>query len=175
MKKIVVLFLAVALCLSFSGCIVTSDTPKKEAATAEESSGSQNEKEEQFGLNETAVFSDLKITATELKESTGTDFFVPESGNVFVGIRFTVENTSDKATSLSSLMMFEGYADDVKLSYSMNAACAFDDGTLDGELAPGKKMVGWYSMEVPQNWAEIEIDVQNDLFGNSTAKFVFTK
>jgi hypothetical protein len=73
------------------------------------------------------------------------------------------------------LLLFEAYADDVKCDYSFNAVCAFDEGTLDGTAPPGKKLVGWYAIEVPTNWQEVEILVKNDAFSSSAAKYVFTK
>lgn len=126
-------------------------------------------------MNETAVFKNLKFTATELLESQGESFFTPESGNVFVGIKFIVENISNEDQNISSLLMFSSYADDIKCDYSFSATCAFDEGILDGELAPGKKMVGWYALEVPEDWSEIEIAVKADFLSSDSAKFVFNK
>lgn len=117
----------------------------------------------------------FKVTAVEIKESDGTDFFVPEAGNVFVGIKFTVENISDQEQSVSTLLLFEGYADDIKCEYSFSAACAFDEGTLDGTVSPGKKLVGWYAVEVPRDWSTIELQVQATWLSNNSANFVFTK
>lgn len=180
MKRKVALFVAVVLCVSLAGCIALEDTPSKEISGKEndgQSGGKTSTTKEElvFGLNETAVFSDLKFTANELKEDNGTEFFTPEEGNTFVGVRFTIENTSDEEQTVSSLLMFEGYVDDVKCDYSFNAACAFDEGTLDGAIAAGKKLVGWYALEVPEDWTSIELHVQDDWLSNSTAKFVFEK
>lgn len=171
MKKLLSLFLAVLICFSITACMETGG-PKKETATG----GDVAQKSEQiFGLNETAVFKDLKFTATEIKESSGESFFKSEAGNVFVGVNFTIENISDEEQSISTLLLFEGYVDGVKCDYSISASCVFDDGTLDGTLAPGKKLVGWYALEVPENWAELELDVQSDWLSDNTAKFVFEK
>ncbi len=173
MKKLLAIIISAVLCFSLSACIF-DDTPTKEHA--EQSAETSNEsKEDIFGLNETAVFDDLKFTASELKESSGTGFFTPESGKVFVGIKFTIENTSKEEQSVSTLLLFDGYADDIKCDYSFNAACVFNEGTLDGSIAPGKKLIGWYSLEVPRDWLNIELNVQSDWLSNSTAKFVFTK
>ena len=171
MKKLLVIFLSVVLCLSFVACTV-EDQPSKEQAAVE---SKVENVEENFGLNETAVFKDLKFTATEIKETNGTDFFVPETGNVFVGIKFTVENISNEEQSVSTLLLFEGYADDIKCEYSFSAACAFDEGTLDGSVAPGKKLVGWYALEVPKDWTSIELQVQSTWLSNNPANFVFAK
>jgi len=169
MKKIIALLVLAVVCCSLSACFEDS-APNKEQA---QSSSSEVAKEQVFSLNESAVFSDLKFTATQIKESDGTDFFAPEKGNTFVGVKFTVENISQEEQSVSTLLLFEGYVDDVKCEYSFSASCAFSEGTLDGTIAPGKKLVGWYALEVPKNWETIELNVQSNWLSNNPAKFVF--
>lgn len=132
-------------------------------------------KDTTFALNETAVFKSLKFTATEIKESTGTQYLKPENGNVFVGVKFTIENTSDEAQTVSTILLFDGYCDDVKAEYSFTGATVFDEGTLDGDVAPGKKLVGWYALEVPEDWTNIELHVKSDWLSDSTGVFVFEK
>lgn len=170
MKKLFAMLLILVLGVCFSACVMDDKASNGQAAVAP-----SQESKENFGLNETAVFKDLKFTAVEIKESDGTDFFVPEAGNVFVGIKFTVENISDQEQSVSTLLLFEGYADDIKCEYSFSAACAFDEGTLDGTVSPGKKLVGWYAVEVPRDWSTIELQVQATWLSNNSANFVFTK
>ncbi len=166
---------ALLMTLAFVGCD-TSDEPVKEKGDATVVSSSQTDTSEaDYGLNDTAVFKNLKFTATEIKETSGTEYFKPESGKTFVGVKFTVENISDEAQTVSSLMLFSAYADDVKCEYSFSAACAFDEGTLDGEVSAGKKLVGWYAMEVPEDWSKIDLEVTSEWLSGSAAKFVFTK
>ena len=173
MKKVLATVFVLMMCVSFAAC-GEIDTPSKEVSKASESSeASQTKNQEQtFGLNETAVFNDVKFTATSLEESKGKDFFEPEQGKVFVGIKFTVENISDEEQNISSLLLFEGYADDIKCDYSINASLAFE-GSLDGSLAPGKKLIGYYSLEVPEDWKKIELDVQSNWLSSTSARFVF--
>lgn len=179
MKKILLLFLGLVVCISMIACSL-EDTPTKEiGSTSTQETGSASEKEEDakttYGLNETAVFNDLKFTASEMKESNGTDFFKPESGNVFVGVNFTVENISDEEQTISSILLFDAYADDVKCEYSLNASCAFSEGQLDGSIAPGKKLMGWYAVEVPENWSTLELNVTSSWLQSKAATFVFNK
>ena len=95
--------------------------------------------------------------------------------NVFVGVKFTIENISDEEQSISSLLSFTAYIDDVKCDYSISAATVFNEGTLDGSIAPGKKLIGWYSVEIPSDWKNLEIDVKPDILSDNTAKFVLSK
>lgn len=172
MKKFLSLILAVIVVLSLVAC---SDAPKKEAYQPGDTTESVAPKDETFGINEVAVFEDMRIVATEITESKGNDFFNPKKGKTFVGVHFEIENTSDEEQSISSLLMFDGYVDDVKCDYSFNAACAFDEGTLDGSILPGKKLVGWYALEVPQNWKSIELMVKSNWLSNTNAVFKFDK
>ncbi len=175
MKKFLSLILIVALVFSFSGCLDTDDTPQKEQYGEGSNTEESVQKEETFGLNESAVFDELKITAIEIVENNGSDFFTPEEGNVFVGVKFVIENISDEEQTVSSLLLFDAYADDVKSEYSFNASCAFSNGTLDGTIASGKKLEGWYPMEVPQNWQSVELNVKADWLSTTSATFVFAK
>lgn len=175
MKKILCVLLCLCMLCGLAACAV-EDTPTKETPQNQETPTKATEKkDETFKLNETATFKNLKVTATNCEESNGVDFFTPEAGNVFVGIKFAIENTSAETQSISSLLSFTAYVDDVKCDYSFNAACAFDEGTLDGDVAAGKKLVGWYAVEVPSNWQSIQIDFQADLFSSTPAQFVFNK
>ena len=171
MKKLLSALLCLLLCFAFSACEVDEEPSKEKAEVV----SSQEIKKETFGLNESAVFKDLKFTATEIKESDGESFFAPATGNTFVGIKFTIENISNEEQSVSTLLLFEGYANDVKCEYSISAAAAFDEGTLDGSIAPGKKLVGWYALEVPKDWSTIELQVQSTWLSNNPANFVFEK
>lgn len=177
MKKILCLILCVFTVLSLTSCF-EEDTLYKETGgenQGQENQGNQGNRKETFSLNETAVFTDLKFTASEIKESDGDSFFTPDAGNVFVGVKFTIENISSETQTVSSLLLFAAYCDDIKCDYSFSATCAFDEGTLDGELAPGKKLVGWYAVEVPKGWSTIELAVQSEWLSNTTATFVFEK
>lgn len=175
MKKILSFLLVTFLCFALSACNI-EDSPQKEPYDSS-SVKVQTAKSEYYKLNETAVFKNIKVTATEIKESNGSEFFGPDDGNVFVGVKFVIENISDESQSISSLLLFEPYADDVKCEYSItaNTASNFGSGTLDGEIAAGKRMEGWYAVEVPSGWSKIELDVKSSWLSGSSARFVFNK
>lgn len=169
-KVLITVFFAL---LVVGACVdSTGDSPRKEPYDSQSTS---SEEDPIFGLNETAAFLSIKVTATEIKESDGDGIFVPEKGNVFIGVKFTVENISDEDQSISSVLMFDAYADGVKCDYSFSAACDFSDGTLDGTITPGKKLIGWYAVEAPKGWQELELQVKSSWLSNNNAVFVFEK
>ncbi len=188
MKKIAAVFITLCVVASLAAC-TGSNSPQKETNVNDTASSSaqevdnktqatdntQKSKDETFGLNDTAVFDNIKITALDLEESNGTEFFQTEDGKVFVGIKFEIENVSEETENISSLLLFNAYADDVKCDYSFSANAVFDDGTLDGELSPGKKLSGWYAVEIPQGWQQLELEVKSEWLSNNKAKFVFEK
>lgn len=176
MKKFLTILLALCMAVSITACSTSEAPPKKEAYSDSESTETaKGSEEEVFGLNETAVFEKLKVTAKELKESNGTEYFKAEDGKIFVGVNFEIENISDETQNISSLLLFDAYADDIKCEYSISANVAFGDGTLDGEISPGKKLVGWYAVEVPQEWKQMEFEFKSDFLSGSKAKFAFNK
>ncbi len=175
MKKIICCFLMIVMLASMAACDSGDAVGKETENQTGTSQGSTEPKEETFGLNETAVFKTLKFTATEMTESNGKNYMEPADGKVFVGVKFTIENVSSEEQTISSLLLFDAYVDDVKCSESFSGSVAFGSETLNGTIAPGKKLVGWYVMEASENWSDIELSVQSTLISNSSAKFVFTK
>ena len=67
--------------------------------------------------------------------------------------------------------MFDAYADDVKCEYSVSANMAFNEGTLDGSLSPGKKMVGYYAVEVSKDAKKLDLEIKSDWLSSSKARF----
>lgn len=169
------LFAAITVfCFCFLAIASGSDEPKKETSSGGNAAETTQASEETFALNETAVFSTLKITANEIKTSKGNDYNKPESGNIFVGVKFTIENISNEDQTISSILLFDCYADDVKTDLSIMGSLVFDNGTLDGTLSSGKKMVGYYAIEVPSDTSKIDFEVKSSWLSSSKAKFTLT-
>jgi len=73
---------------------------------------------------------------------------------------------------MSSLLLFEGYADDIKCDYSFSANVGLE-GTLDGNVSPGKKLVGYYGVEVSKDAGVLELEVKSSWLGSGKAVFTF--
>ena len=84
--KGVCLLISLLMIFALAAC---SDGPTKEVFSSGNSSEAKTS--ENFGINETAVFDNPKITAVEMQESHGKQFFEAESGKIFVGIKLNIE------------------------------------------------------------------------------------
>jgi hypothetical protein len=122
-----------------------------------------------FTVGDTVTKKDVYVTLVNVREFDG-EFLHPEEGNVFVAFELEIENKSDSPLAISSLMCFEAYFDDYASNFSLGAQTESDEGQLDGEIAPGKKMKGAICYEVPADWAAAELHFNPDLYG---ADFVF--
>ncbi len=138
-----------------------TDTPKP----------TESPKELSFGLNEVAAFPTLEINALEIAKSEGNKYIKPAEGKTFIGVKFEIKNISSEVENISSLLLFDTYVDDVKSDFSFSAMTAFGDGTLDGELEPGKKMIGWIAVEAGTNTKNIELVVKDSWLSLNKAKF----
>lgn len=158
-------------CFVFLAVASTDDDAPSRETGSNSATSSAAKKDEVFKIGETAVFKDLKVTATEVKTSKGTNqFAMPKEGNIFVGVKFQIENISDEVQNLSTWLLFTAYADDVKLETQIIVDDSFE-GTLDGELAPGKKMIGYYTMEVAKSVKKIDLDFSSTWLSGSKATF----
>lgn len=184
MKRILAVLLCFVICASLSSCVVTDKiraffTPpvtdvNTDVNTEDENElATEKEEPEVFGLNESAVLKDIKITATDIAESYGGRFNKPDDGNIFVGVEFEIENISEEVQRIRS-DYWSVYVDDVKYSSSYQAKYALqvDEKELEGAFLPGKKIVGWKAIEIPENWNKIELYFYSEEF--STSYVIFT-
>lgn len=117
-----------------------------------------------FKVGETVETSKVKATITEMKKSKGSEYNTPEDGNEFVLLKVTIENISDnQELNISSVLSFSAYVDDTTINESLTALME-GDNTMDGTIAPGKKMTGTLGYEVPKDWKEIEVHFEPELW-----------
>jgi len=116
----------------------------------------------------------VSVTLVGYRESKGDSFMEAEAGKTYVLVEFLIENNSSEKVNMSSLMCFDAYCDGFTTEYSFGAAMVAE-GTLDGEVAAGKKMKGEIGYEVDKNWKELEIQVQLDVWSSEKLIYVIHK
>lgn len=108
-------------------------------------------------IGQTADWDDIRVTFNSVTQNNGSEWFAPSQGNVFVVCEFTIENNTNYELNISSIMCFDAYVDDYSTSLSITAESSVEKETLDGTIAPGKKMKGIIGYEVPSDWETLEI------------------
>ena len=174
-KRLSTIILVMAiLCFSVLAVASGSDEPKKETGGngGSSSSTSKKAKDEKYSVGETAAFKNIKVTADEIIINAGSEYLEPEEGKKFVAVKFTIENISDEDQSMSSILLFDGYADDVKCDYSFSANMGLE-GTLDGDVSPGKKLIGYYGVEVSKDAKVLDLEVKASWLDSGKAVFSF--
>ncbi|MBC8546109.1 DUF4352 domain-containing protein [Clostridiaceae bacterium NSJ-31] len=183
---VIVIAVAIFAVVFVVGALSGSNEPTSTSVSANQSSSSgttslssdeaNNKEDGVYGLNEPAEFLGIKATMVNVSESFGTDFIHPGDGNVFVTVEFEIENNSAKEINVSSIMSFDAYCDDYAANISL-VSFAEDGGlkSLDGTIAPGKKMSGVLGYEVPKDMERLEINYQPSQFHSGKIKFVYEK
>lgn len=155
-----------------------SEQKEDDNETKSESDNNTSTSEESeliFSVGETAEYNDVQVSLLNITESSGSEYNTPDEGNIFVLAEFEIVNNSDKELNISSLMMFDAYQDGYSTSLSLTAEMEAGNESLDGTVAPGKKMKGTIGYEIPEGYKELEINVQTDAWSNKKIKFVYNK
>ncbi|MDR9756308.1 MAG: DUF4352 domain-containing protein [Thermoanaerobacterales bacterium] len=159
--------LLLALCFLFTivlcGCGETTE-PKK--ATTEPT---ETKQQQTFKIGERVEMGELVITVNSVNDSQGSEFLKPAAGHVYKIVDCTIENLSDEAEVISSLMMFK-MADSKGYNYNVTIADS-SKPSLDGELGPGRKMRGEIAFEVPTDATGLELIFEPDFLGFGQAIF----
>jgi len=171
LKWIIVVVVVIIAISAFTG---GDDEPKK-VGDAQSEKQETEEKKDTFTLGEIAELDNVRVTLTDYKESTGSEWNKPSDGNVFVLVQFEIENNSKEEIAVSSMLSFEAYADDYAANLSIGALTENEETQLDGTVAAGKKMKGWIGYEVPSDWKKFEVQFVDSIWSSTPFKFIIEK
>ncbi|WP_424610914.1 DUF4352 domain-containing protein [Caldanaerobacter sp.] len=160
------------------GSMGGKDTPKKVETSATSQKQQEQTKEqvktpEFFKVGETAETKQIRVTITKIEKSTGSEFNKPAEGNEFVLVYMTIENKSEQEIVVSSMLNFSAYVDDNAINEDLGAQTVKDGNkTMDGKIAPGKKLSGVLGYQVPKGWKKLEIVYQPNVAADTKIKWV---
>ncbi len=109
-------------------------------------------------VGETVEAKSYRLTVEALNHVDSDNMFsVPDEGKEFIEVAVLIENTSDSEMHVSSLLDFDAYVDDFSINGDLSASVAAESESLDGTIAPGKKLKGSLCYQVPEDWKTLEI------------------
>lgn len=172
-KPVVLIVIAVIFAIGVIGAALGGNSPEKVGNVGTQSNtGSSVSQKTEFAVGDVVSLNDIEVTFVSCTESSGKDFYIPDSGNVFLFCEFAIDNKSSKDIAVSSIMSFEAYVDDYSTNLSMTGTLAADKGQMDGTIAAGKKMSGVMGYEVPANWKTLEIRFTPDFWSGNNITFI---
>lgn len=174
MKKILIVVLAMLAMAMFSGCGEDLKPQKVDTANAvDKASGNSGDKTEskEYKEGETVKIGESQVTLNSAKTSKGSGFEKPESGKKYVICNMTIENKGQEAKHHSTLASMK-IEDEDSYTYTPTIYTKAN-GSLDGELAPGRKMRGEVAFQVPEKAKKMKLIYDAALFGTGQIIFNF--
>lgn len=160
-----------------------SSTPQKVESTsgtsqsASQASQAQSQPEQTvFTVGDAVELNGVKTTLLSAEEYPGKQYMMPTDGNVFLVCQFEIENDSSAEINVSSMVSFNAYCDDYSVSLSITGEMLEDSWkSLDGTVAPGKKINGVIAYEIPQDWQKMEISYTPSFWSGHDVQFEINK
>ncbi len=162
--KFIALMLSLFVCTSMIGCN-SNDTLDTISLPNHE-------------LYDTANLDNLSFTPTEIAQvpPSSDAIFSAKDGNVFLIVKFDVENISEEEAIITTLGMFTAYVDGKQVDLSIKAYTALSNVTqLDGSIAPNETKTGHFIVEVPEKWQEFKIVIKSSILSSNRALFTFNQ
>lgn len=142
---------------------------KSNSTSQRQSSGNINKENEtpvqdgSFGIGQKAELDGISITLVDVSENFWFDVASAEENGIYLVCEFEIENNSDKDIEINSSTSFEAYIDDCAADIYPLAVVISDKGSIEGNLAAGKKLDGVIGYSADTDWKNIEIRFKHDL------------
>lgn len=116
-----------------------------------------------FNIGDTIKSGDIYFTINSAREVPGSEFMSPDEGNIWYAVDITIENKGQESFNSSSLLMFslidsEAYNHNITIGPNLN-------GSVDGEIAPGRKLRGEVAFEIPKESKGLELEIDPSVWG----------
>ncbi|RKQ84621.1 DUF4352 domain-containing protein [Brockia lithotrophica] len=137
-----------------------------EKPPAQETSGKEKAAYPEFRVGDQIKMDNFVFVVNGTREVKA-EFVTPKPGNTFLAVDVTVENVGEKPEPVSSLMMFD--LRDAEGNRYKQTIVTTDKASLNGEVAPGKKLRGEIVFEVPKEAKGLEFIIKPDLLKQGQA------
>lgn len=164
----VLVVIAVFIIVGASG---SSTTPQKvgsnsgtPAPTAQDSQQSVYKVGDQIKLGSSV------ITVNSVSVSRGGQFSKPQSGNEWVNVNLTIQNTGSSQQYVTTMgQMFVRDADGNSYQVAVTDKMMENpNNSLDGAVIANSKRTGWVGFEVPQGATGLQFQYNGSIFGGGT-------
>ena len=179
LKWIIIVIVAIVIIGAVAGNSSNDDVHEVKNESKQENQETKEKVKEaktEFNVGETAEYNDIQVTLKEVITSKGDNLLSkPDDGNEYAIFVFDINNNSEKDISMSSVVCFEAYCDDMSMEQDilgLQSPEAKKYKQLDGDIAAGKKMSGAIVYQVPTDWKKIEVNVNPGFWSIKDIKFI---
>lgn len=164
MKKFLTLIISIFVLFGVTGCF------SEEVDNVTDKNGNVKKS---FNINETAVFSDVHYTVTNVEYSNGDDWNEPANGKQYVIVTIKIENKSNEKVSYNvydfAMLNSQGQEDESSFS-----TIDSDTNLSSGELVSGGSKTGTIVFEEDKNESSLKLLYYSDIFWdeNHTIEFI---
>ena len=127
-----------------------------------------------YTVGETLTRNGMKITLTNAMQTdyiskSSYFYYEPDPGNHFVIMFFDIRNDSEQSQQFRATAVFDPYVDDYTNKFTsflyteINGMNELSDSDHT-DILPGKSLVGYMAMQVPDGWQKIELTTRQGNF-----------
>lgn len=160
--------LAVVVLLIIIG-VSGSSTPQKvgENQTGGSQPSSNGSQAQTFKVGDQIKLGDSIVTVNKVEYSQGSQYVHPSSGNEWVDLNITIENTGNSqqyVTTLGQMYVRDGEGNSYQVSPTDKVMQNPGFG-LDGAVIAKSKRTGWVGFEVPKGATGLQFQYNGSIFG----------
>lgn len=140
-----------------------------EPVTIEPPASIAGETEQQtYNIGDVIAIGSTTITVNEITYPAGDQFNKPKAGYKFLVVDLTIENKSDKAVNISTMLQM-ALKDTTGQKYDVDfmANLASGGSSPDGEISPGEKLRGQVGFQIPENATGLVFVFDAEIWGTS--------
>lgn len=154
MKKLIILIL-LAICLTLTAC---TDKIKLQKADENVDTTEKTKIIAIAHIGDTVKVKNIEYTLNEVRESEGQGLNIPGDGKVYYIVDLTIENKGVETYPISSASNFSLLdKDDVGYTITFGPDT---NGSIDGEIMPGKKIKGEVAFEIAKNAKGLKLEIK---------------
>jgi hypothetical protein len=110
------------------------------------------------------------LTVNNVAFSSGSQYSKPQSGNEWVNVNLTIQNTGSSqqyVTTLGQMFVRDGQGNSYQVAVT-DKAIENPNNSLDGTVIANSKRTGWVGFEIPKGTSGLQFQYNGSMFGGGT-------
>jgi hypothetical protein len=153
------------------GASGSSNTPQKVGSNGDVSAATtKTDEQTTYKVGDQIKLGSSVITVNSVSVSHGGQFSKPQSGNEWVNVNLTIQNTGSSqqyVTTLGQMFVRDAQGNSYQVAVT-DKVMENPNNSLDGAVIANSKRTGWVGFEVPQGATGLQFQYNGSMFGGGT-------